>query len=112
MAALRMRASISPMGSLTMSIAPSPARLHEAGNLAGRSQFAQGDTAHLHLAIEGARPPGHQAAVADTGRGRVARQGGELQPRLEPLLQRKRFVFSSFLQSLTLGRELFHQLAD
>src|ERR1700744_2556662 len=83
-AALRMRAIISPRGSFTISPS-SPARLHEDGDLPRRTQFTQGDTAHLQLPVERTRTTRHLAAVADAGRRGVPRQLGELQTRLEPL---------------------------
>src|SRR5438270_629591 len=82
----RMRAIMSPMGSLTMSIPSSPARLDQTGNLSGRAKLAQRDAAHLHLAIEGARTAGHQTTIANPPGRRVARQLGELEPRVEPFL--------------------------
>src|SRR6476469_2059807 len=71
--ALRMRAIMSPIGSLT--IAPSlPARLHKARNQALRAELAQRDTAQAVLAVIGARATAQLAAVADARLGRVARQ--------------------------------------
>src|ERR1022692_1027462 len=112
MAAFLMRAIMSPMGSLTILKPPSPARLHETRNLAGRAKIAQGDTAHLQFAVEGARTPRHRAAVADAAGGRVARQRRQLQPGVEALFQRQRLVLGGVLQGLPLGGELLDELAD
>src|SRR6202012_4654923 len=76
--ALRMRVIMSPMGSLTAicSSLPLPARLDEAGDQAGGTQLAQGDPAHLQLAIVGPRTAGHIAAVANAHGSAVARHLG------------------------------------
>src|SRR5438270_5586662 len=100
MATFRTRAIMSPMGSLTMSIPSSPARLDETGNLSGRAKLPQRDPAHLHLAIEGAWTAGDHAAISDPPRRGVARQLGELEPRIEPFLERQRFVLGGVLQRL------------
>src|SRR5574339_1009760 len=79
--ALRMRAIMSPIGSLT-AIAPSlPARLHKARNQALRSELAQRDTAQAVLAVIGARAATQLTAVADARLGRVARQLRQFQRR-------------------------------
>ena len=55
--ALRMRVSMSAMGSvIVMVVAPSPARLGHAGELAGVHQLAQADAAEPELAVHRARP--------------------------------------------------------
>src|SRR5262249_24869972 len=84
--ALFIRAIRSLMGSLTFMRSSSPARLHEARDQALGTELAQRNAAELVLAIEGARPAGHLAAIADTGRRRVARQFGQLQGRGKALL--------------------------
>src|SRR5262245_16145320 len=90
--ALRMRAIISPIGSLT-AIAPSlPARLHKARNQALRSELAQCDTAQAMLAVVGARAAAQLAAVADARLRRVARQLGQLQRRRKTLFHRQLLV--------------------
>src|ERR1700761_6540535 len=87
-AAFFMRAIMSPMGSFT-DIRSSPARLDHARDLAVVGQFTERDTAHLELAIKGARAPGQLAPVADANLGGVARQLGELQPGGEALFERQ-----------------------
>src|ERR1700738_1187508 len=110
--AFLMRAIMSPMGSLAGISSSSPARLHEAGNLAERPKLAQRDPAHLQLAIEGARAPRDLAAVADARRRRVARHGRQLQARVEALLQREVLVVGDRLESVALGGLRLHQGAD
>src|SRR5262245_325136 len=60
-APLRMRVSMSAIGSVIMG--RSPARLHEARNLTLARQIAQAEAAHAEAAIEGARPTAQRAAV-------------------------------------------------
>src|SRR5258708_17405016 len=81
--ALRIRVSISPNGSFTDMIRPSPARLDQTRDEALRPQFPQRDARHLHLAIIAARTAGDFATVANAhGRG-VARQFRQFEARLE-----------------------------
>src|SRR6478672_8611296 len=58
---LRMRVSMSAMGSVMVIVAPSrppsPARLRHAGHLAGVGEDAQTDATEPELAEDGARPP-------------------------------------------------------
>src|SRR3954469_17579370 len=56
---LRMRVSMSAMGSVIVTTAPppSPARLRHAGNLSRMCEVAQADAAQPELAEHGARPP-------------------------------------------------------
>src|SRR5215204_5280451 len=76
--ALRMRVSISPNGSVIIMAASSlPARLHEAGDLALATQFAERDATHLELAVKGARPTRHFTTVAHAAWRRVSRQLGQ-----------------------------------
>src|ERR1044072_8038472 len=99
MAALRMRAIISPRGSvIDIRSPPLPAGLDEARNLAVRTEVAPRDPAHLALAGEGARTSRQRAPVAVPGRGRVARQLGELEARFEALLQRTALIVGDRLQ--------------
>src|SRR5690554_4865172 len=98
-----MRAIMSLSGSLIIiSRSPLPAGLGHAGHLAQRSEFAQRDTAHLELAVVGARTARDLAAVADAHRGGVARQLGELEAGLETLLQRLGLIVGDGLQRITL----------
>src|SRR5688500_6515888 len=101
-----MRVSMSPSGSFINISSSSPARLHQARDLAAIAHGAQGDTAHLELAVEAARPAGHLAAVAETGRRRVPRQLGKLQPRREAVLLAQALVYRRRLQPRALGRIL------
>src|SRR5690606_11006954 len=88
-AALRMRVSISPRGSLMDMISVSlPAGLHEAGHQAQRSEFAKRDTRHVELAVVAARTPRHRAAIADARLGGVARHLRQLQLCGEALFHR------------------------
>src|SRR5262245_31950950 len=59
-AALRMRVSMSAMGSVSMR---SPARLGEAGYLPLAGEVAQAETAHPEAPEERARPPTERAAI-------------------------------------------------
>src|SRR5690348_3796788 len=96
--ALRMRAIMSPIGSLT-AIAPSlPARLHKAGNEALGAKFAQRDPAQTMLAIKGARTAGQFATIANSRLGRVARDLGKLQRSSEALLHGQLFVVRNCFQ--------------
>src|SRR3981081_3744017 len=102
--ALRMRVMRSLIGScVDMSDPPLPARLHEPGNQALGAEFTQRDTAELVLAIDRARASGHFAAMADTGRRRIARKLGELQGRGKPLFHRLLLVGDDGLQLRALG---------
>src|SRR5689334_3233725 len=90
--ALRMRAIISPIGSLT-AIAPSlPARLHKTGDQALRPELTQRDTAQAMLTVIGARTAAQLTAVADARLGRVARQFRQLQRRSKTLFHRQFLV--------------------
>src|SRR6185312_11601363 len=83
--ALRMRAIISPIGSLT-AIAPSlPARLYKARNQALRPELAQRNTAQAMLAVVSARAATQLTAVANARLGRVARQLRQFQRRSKTL---------------------------
>src|SRR5881227_2316135 len=63
--ALRMRVSMSAIGSLRMGL---PARLHDAGHLALERELAEAQTTHLELPEVGARPATELAAVVRTRR--------------------------------------------
>src|SRR5580704_13750174 len=60
MEALRMRVSMSAIGSVIMG---SPARLDHARDLAAERQHAQANPAQLELAVIASRPPAHLAPV-------------------------------------------------
>src|SRR5207244_1909476 len=72
--ALRMRVSMSAMGSLMLIFWLLPARLDHSGNLAAHRDLADLVARQAELAERAARPAGHGAAIAQAhGRG-VARQ--------------------------------------
>src|SRR4051812_41383580 len=87
-----MRESRSPIGSFNAMRPSSPARLHETGNHAFGAEFPERDAAHLQLAVIGARPSRHFAAVAHAVLGGIARKLGELQRRRETLFHRRVLV--------------------
>src|SRR4030095_8148513 len=60
-APLRMRVSMSAMGSVIMS--GSPAGLHEPRDLPLAREIAETQAAHAEATVEGARPPAERAAV-------------------------------------------------
>src|SRR5262245_17419967 len=63
--ALRMRVSMSAIGSVIMVSAPSPAGLGHTRDEAVRGHPAEADAADAELAVDGARPAAELAAVAD-----------------------------------------------
>src|SRR5262249_12095819 len=89
----------------------SPARLDQAGDHALGAEIAQRDTAHLELAVVGARPAGHFAAVAHARARRVARQLGELERRREAILHGQRLVAGDRLEPGAPPGKLLGQLA-
>src|SRR5579872_2325425 len=60
--ALRIRVSMSAMGSVMVMAIPLPAGLRDAGHLAGVHHGAQADPAQPELAVDRARPPAALAA--------------------------------------------------
>src|SRR6185436_7418757 len=84
--ALRMRTSMSAMGSLILMrfSLPSflPTCLDHAGHLAAQRQIAQLVAPQAELAVDPARPAGQRATVAQPHRGGVARQPLQLAARL------------------------------
>src|ERR1041384_6268288 len=67
MFALRMRVSMSEMGSvIVIGRLPSPARLRDAGDLPGVHELAQADTAQAELPVHGVRPAAPLAAGVGT----------------------------------------------
>src|ERR1700753_4258407 len=102
-----MRVSISPSGSfVAMIFASSPARLDQARYQALIAKFTQRDARHLHLAIVGARPASHLAAITHANDRAVARQRRETDARLEALLHRPRSIIGKVEQALAAGGEL------
>src|SRR5215207_2634137 len=71
--ALRMRVSMSAMGSLMLICGLLPARLDHAGDLAAHRDLADLVAREAELAEGAARAAGHGAAVAKAHGGRVAR---------------------------------------
>src|SRR5262249_17993433 len=61
LAPLRMRVSMSAMGSVIMSA--SPAGLHQARNLSLAREVAETDPAHAEPTEEGPRPPAERTAI-------------------------------------------------
>src|SRR5579863_1281023 len=109
--ALRMRVSMSPMGSFrAIPVFSLPARLDHAGHLPEIAQRAQGNAAQLELAVVAARTPAELAAVAHAARRRIARQGRELQLRREALFHAHALVLAQGLQLGALARKLLAQL--
>src|SRR5678816_2896918 len=86
---LRMRVSKSPTGSVIAMVygLPLPARLHDAGQSPGRRQLTQREARELELAIDRARPAGDRAPVANARRRGIARQLGQLDAGIEPVLR-------------------------
>src|SRR5689334_23913724 len=80
--ALRMRVSMSAMGSLMLISCLLPARLDHSGNLAAHGDLADLVAREAELAERAARAAGHGAAVAKPNRGGVARQRLKLRARL------------------------------
>src|SRR5579862_1675967 len=107
--ALRMRAIMSPIGSFTIS-SLLPARLHEAGNKPLGTELAQRDAGQAMLAVIGARPAGHLAAVAHAIDRRIARQFGQLESRGKTLFGRQFLVARDRLESRTPAGILLGQL--
>src|SRR5258708_2972992 len=80
--ALRMRVSMSAMGSLMLIFVLLPARLDHSGDLAAHRELSDLVAPEAELAERAARAPGHGAAVAQAHRRSVARQRLQLDPRL------------------------------
>src|SRR4030095_14558284 len=80
--ALRMRTSMSAIGSLMLMQVSLPAGLDHAGHLAAQREIAQLVAPQAELAVDPARPAGQRAAVAQAHRRGVARQLLQLVARL------------------------------
>src|SRR5690606_24982986 len=87
-----------------------PARLDQTRDQAQVAQLTQGDTAHLELAIVTTRTTRHFATVANADLGGVARQFGQLEGRLEALLDRQVLILNGRLESSTLLSVLLREL--
>src|SRR5205085_8071855 len=86
--ALRMRVSMSAIGSLMLMQSPLPAGLDDAGNLAAHRELAQLVAAEAELAEHAARTARDGAAVAHSRGIRVARQLLNFLARSEAVLVR------------------------
>src|SRR3989304_625360 len=84
--ALRMRVSISAIGSVMLIADSLPARLDHARNLAAHRKLAQFDPPQGELAVHAPRASGQRAAVAQPHRRSVARQLLQLGARGVPVL--------------------------
>src|ERR1700694_2794063 len=80
--ALRMRVSMSAMGSLMLIFVLLPARLDHSGNFAAHRDLTDLVAPETELAEGAARPAGDRAAVAQPHGGSVARQRLQLGSRL------------------------------
>src|SRR5262245_52787471 len=111
--ALRMRVSISPIGSFTaICLCPLlPARLDHARDQTLGGQLTQLVAAHLELAVVAASAARDLAAIADADLGAVARHLGQLQARCKALLGGTLQIVGDRLQALALGSVLGDQLA-
>src|SRR5574340_16405 len=109
--ALRMRISMSAMGSLMLIRFSLPARLDHARHLAAQREIAQLVAAEAELAIHAARPARQGAAVAQPHRRRVARQLLQLEARFLARLVRGARVLEDVEQRRSLVLELRHGLA-
>src|SRR6185436_3525188 len=72
--ALRMRVSMSAIGSLMLIGRSLPARLDYARHFAVERELAQLDAPESELLVDAARPPGQRATVAQAHRRGIARQ--------------------------------------
>src|SRR5690606_2301592 len=116
-AALRMRTSMSAMGSVMLMIGflhryPKglPGRLAHARHIAAHGRLAQLVAAQAELRVDGARAPGHRAAGGLAGRGRVARQLLQLDHRIHLLVVAGRLAGDDLLELLALAGVLGRQL--
>src|SRR5690606_3599536 len=109
--ALRIRTSMSAIGSVMLIEVSLPARLDDAGHLAPQGELAQLVAPQAELAIDAARASRHRAAVAQAhGRG-VARQLLQLRARDLLRLVRGAGVVDHLEQLQALRLELLHRLA-
>src|SRR5687768_2106561 len=106
--ALRMRVSMSAMGSLMLMFWLLPARLDHSGDLATHGDLADLVAREPELAEGPARAPGDGAAVAQAHGRRVAGQRLELGARLVPRIVGCLGIADDREQLLALLRVLFH----
>src|SRR5690349_18787428 len=109
--ALRMRVSMSEMGSCMLIGFSLPACLDDPRNLAPQGELPQLVAAEAEFAIDAARPPGQRAAIAQPHRRRVARQPLQLGARFLARLVRGTRVVDDLEQRRALRLELLDGLA-
>src|SRR5476649_767211 len=110
--ALRMRVSISAIGSLMLMLGLlSPAGFGHAGNLATHGNFAQLVAPQAELAVHAAWAASQLAAVPDPRRGRVPRQLLQLHARRHPLVFGLLEVVDDGEQRFAFNLEFLHGLA-
>src|SRR6056297_4006019 len=107
--ALRMRVSISPIGSFISRVSL-PARFHHAGQLPGGAQVAQRDPADFQLAVIGVRTPRKLTAVVQARGRAVARQLRELEGGAETLFHRLVLIVDDLFERGTLLGVTIYQL--
>src|SRR5258706_3437296 len=90
--ALRMRVSMSAIGSLMLIARSLPARLDDARHLAVQSEIAQLDAPEAEFLVHPAWPPGQRATVAQPDRRGIARQPLQLGARGVAVLVRSLHV--------------------
>src|SRR5258708_33501633 len=103
---LRMRVSMSAMGSLMLIYVLLPARLDHSRDLATHGDLADLVAPQTELAERAARTPGHGAAVAKAHRRGVARQRLQLGARLFPGVVGRLGILDDREKLLPLLREL------
>src|SRR6185503_9861133 len=108
--ALRMRVSMSAMGSVMLMRHLSPARLDDAGDLPAHRVLAQLVAAQAEFAVVAARTTGQRAAVAQPRLVGVPRQLLQLHARRVAVLVGRARVGDDRLQRLALLRVLGDQL--
>src|SRR5688572_29583405 len=109
--ALRMRISMSAMGSLMLMGALLPACLDHAGHFAAQRELAQLVARETELAEHAARPSGQRATVAQAHRRGIARQLLQLLARLFLRFVRCARVVHDLEQLRAFGLEFFDGLA-
>src|SRR5262245_1283526 len=109
--ALRIRVSMSAIGSVIGMGTPLPARLDQAGATTVKRDQPQLAARNPELAVDAARAPGERAAVPQPHRRGIARQLLQLFARGEALFGRQLRVVRDLEQLLAPGGVLLHGLA-
>src|ERR1700690_3447577 len=110
--ALRMRVSISAIGSLMLMLyLPSPAGFGHAGNFPAHGDVAQLVASQAELAVHAARAARQLAAVAYPRGAGIARQLLQLHARRHALVFRLLEIIDDGEQRRAFGREFLHGLA-